>query len=380
MKILFFIDSLHSGGKERRLTELMKALASKSGMDFRLVVMNKEIHYKEVLNLNIKIHYLIRKTKKDISIFNDFYKICREFQPDIIHAWNSMTVLYSIPASILLRIKLINGMVANAPLHNNMFNKNWLRAKLTFPFCDLIIANSKAGLKAYPSAIKKSAVVYNGYDFKRNERLISKQTIRKELDISTKFIVGMVASFSKAKDYKTFFKAAGIVLEKRDDVTFLAVGNDTDSLACRQLAESFVKKQFLRLLGKKSNIESYINVTDICVLATFSEGISNSIMEYMALAKPVIATDGGGTVEIVKDKITGYLIKVSDPTELASKIEVLLDSSALRQEFGDLGEERIRTFFSIESMVNKYIHFYNSILNTNPIRNKKVLVDLSENN
>jgi len=361
MKILFFIDSLHSGGKERRLTELMKALASKSGMEFRLVVMNKEIHYKEVLNLNIKIHYLIRKTKKDLSIFNGFYKICREFQPDIIHAWNSMTVLYSIPASILLRIKLINGMVANAPLNSNMFNKNWLRAKLTFPFCDLIIANSKAGLKAYPSALKKTAVVYNGYDFKRNEQLTRKQTIREELDISTKFIISMVASFSKAKDYKTFFKAAGIVLEKRDDVTFLAIGHDTDSPECLKLAENFIDKRFFRLLGKKSNVESYLNLIDIGVLATFTEGISNSIMEYMAFGKPVIATEGGGTIELVEDKITGYLIKVGDAKELASKIQLLLNDCELRDQMGKGGEQRIKKLFSIDNMTNRFISYYNKI-------------------
>ena len=52
---------------------------------------------------------------------------------------------------------------------------------------------------------------------------------------------------------------------------------------------------------------------DICLLSTFTEGISNSIMEYMALGKPVIATDGGGTKEIVDDGETGFLIGQSDP-------------------------------------------------------------------
>jgi len=57
MKILFFIDSLTSGGKERRLTELMKALSDKPEINFGLVLMSDDIHYEEILDLKIKIHY-----------------------------------------------------------------------------------------------------------------------------------------------------------------------------------------------------------------------------------------------------------------------------------------------------------------------------------
>ena len=79
MRILFFINSLASGGKERRLTELLKVLNLKTDIDFELVVMNSEIHYREIFDLNIKIHYFARKAKKDISIFKKFYKICQTF-------------------------------------------------------------------------------------------------------------------------------------------------------------------------------------------------------------------------------------------------------------------------------------------------------------
>ena len=68
MKILFFIDSLTSGGKERRLSQLLKGVSLIPDIEFKLAIMSKDIHYKEVLNLNMEIEYLIRKTKKDISV------------------------------------------------------------------------------------------------------------------------------------------------------------------------------------------------------------------------------------------------------------------------------------------------------------------------
>ena len=64
MKILFYMNGLHPGGKERRMLELMKELKVRKKFDFELVLMNTEVNYPEVFDLNIKIHYLTRKGKK----------------------------------------------------------------------------------------------------------------------------------------------------------------------------------------------------------------------------------------------------------------------------------------------------------------------------
>ena len=169
MRILFFINLLSAGGKERRLTELMKVLKTRHDCDFELIVMNSEIHYKEVLNLNIPIHYLIRKSKKDISVFRMFYKICRNYKPDIVHCWDSMTAVYSAPVCKLLKIKLVNGLITSSPERQNIFNKDWLRAKLTFPFSDIIIGNSKAGLESFSAPEHKSFFIHNGFNFERTK-------------------------------------------------------------------------------------------------------------------------------------------------------------------------------------------------------------------
>ena len=357
MKILFFIDSLNSGGKERRLTELMKALILRPDIEFELVVMSKDIHYKEVLDLNINIHYLVRSTRKDLSIFKKFYKICIGYNPDIVHCWDGMTAVYAIPACKLLNIKLANGMVVDAPAKRNIFNKNWLRAQLTFPFSNIIIGNSKAGLGAYKAPKNKSTLIYNGFNFKRTDNLVKSDLIRRELKIKTTFVIGMVASFSKYKDYDTYFKAAQLLLMQRDDITFLAIGNNTDSNASKSLIDRKNLENF-RLLGKKSGIESYVNAMDICVLSTFTEGISNSILEYMALKKPLIATRGGGTNEIVENTQTGFLISPMRPTELAEKITMLLNDAELRNRMGVSGFEKVHKIFSIDSMANKYVTTY----------------------
>jgi glycosyltransferase involved in cell wall biosynthesis len=359
MKILFFIDNLNSGGKERRLTELMKGLKDKPNINFMLVVMNSDIHYTEVLDLNITVEFLIRKTRRDVSVFNKLYKICRGFEPDVIHCWDGMTAIYAIPASKLLGIKLVNGLVVNTPVERTILNKYWLYAKLSFPFSDAIIGNSKAGLTAYNVPHKKRVLIYNGFNFRRLDNLIDRREVRSSLKIKTTHLVGMVANFSEKKDYRTFFKAAEMLLSKNKQVTFIVLGNQTDSTGCKNLIKDHHDN--FRLLGKKSDVESYVNAMDICVLSTFTEGISNSILEYMACSKAVIATSGGGTAEIVEDRKTGFLIEPQNPTELAEKIDLLLTDSALRNEMGINGNARIHQMFSIEVMTANYISCYRNL-------------------
>ena len=361
MKILFFMDSLVSGGKERRLIELMRVLKSKEDIEFELVVMSNDIHYKEVFDLGINIHYIIRKTKKDLSGFFRFYKLCKNYKPDIVHCWDSMTAVYSVPACKLLRIKLVNGMVINAPLRQNVTNKNWLRAKLTFPFSDIIVGNSKAGLLAYSAPENKSIVIYNGFNFDRTEKLIDKEIVRKQLGAVSGYIIGMVAAFSESKDYKTYYSAAKLLLNNRNDITFLAIGPDTDSAESKKLIDNQYISSF-KLLGLRSGIESLISVMDICVLSTFTEGVSNSILEYMALEKPVVATAGGGTNEILMDNETGFLIKPSNPEELADKLGILLKDADLRTKMGLAGKRRVINIFSVEQMIRKYVDIYKKVV------------------
>jgi glycosyltransferase involved in cell wall biosynthesis len=361
MKILFFVSGLGPGGKERRLTELLKELKYHSDVEFELVIMSHDIHYEEVFDLNIPIHYLVRKAKRDLSIFRKLYKLCKTFNPDIIHCWDSMTAIYSSPVCKILHIPLINGMVIDSPQKQNIFNKYWLRAKLTFPFSNYIVGNSKAGIASYHAPLKKSIVIPNGFNFDRIKNVIDKKIISAQISLKSKFVIGMVASFTPYKDYKTFFKAAQIVLNNRTDITFLAIGSFTDSSLAKSMIESN-KLDHFRLLGNISGVESYVNAMDICVLSTFTEGISNSILEYMALGKPVIATSGGGTNEIIENNKTGFLVAVSNPEELSSKMQILLQDENLRLKMGLAGKERIESIFSIEIMLNKYISLYHNVM------------------
>ena len=195
MKVLHFIDTLRAGGKERQLVELLKGLSMHKEVVCELATMSEDDHYNASSKLDIKIHYLIRKTRKDPTILFKLYKLCKELKPDIIHTWDSMTSVYTLPVFKLVGSKFLNGMIRITPPQLKFFSKNGIRAQLTFPFSDVVLSNSYAGLEAFNSPPQKSICIHNGFDFSRIENLPNYKSVKEKFWIDTDKVVGMVASF-----------------------------------------------------------------------------------------------------------------------------------------------------------------------------------------
>ena len=170
----------------------------------------------------------------------------------------------------------------------------------------------------------------------------------------------MVASFTINKDYDTFFKLAKQITSRRDDVTFVAIGDGYN----QEMFKNNISPNRTNIIftGRIHGIEDYINIFDIGVLLSNTnhfEGISNSIMEYMALGKPVIATEGGGTIEIVIQEKTGFLVKDNDFLELVRIVNFLIDNPNIAKKMGGSGLNCIKENFSIHKMVNSHYNIYN---------------------
>lgn len=356
MKLLFFTENLRAGGKERRIIELFKYLKSHGGYQIELVITKNIIHYQEIYELGIPIHLIERKwTKKDPLLFFKFFKIARQFKPDIIHVWGHMVAFYAVPTKILLGVPLINNEIVDATLNKKLIGKG-----IVFKVSDRVIANTFAGLKAYGAPMEKSRVIYNGFTFDRTKNLDSVDTVRSRFGIKTSFVVGMVASFLDYKDYDTYIHAAIRILTKNPDVTFLCIGDGDDS-NYKKMIPSNMEGNIL-FLGRQSKVESIMNICDVGVLTTnikfHGEGISNALLEFMAVKKPVITTNFGGSVELVEDGISGFLIDAFSIDQLEEKMDYLIKNKSVRVAMGERGYSIVEKKFSMESMFNSFQEEY----------------------
>lgn len=355
IKILYIIDELGPGGAERRLVQLLTRL-DRGEFSATLILLSDIVHYDEIYDLGIDIIKMERKSRFDPSIFFKLRKICREWKPDIIHAWGSLPAVYAGPVAWMTRVKLINAMIASAP--KTLSSQQKFRAAFSFPFSEVIQANSHAGLRTYGVAAKKGNVIHNGLDFDRLRDLKEPEAVREEIGVGTRYVVGMVAGFHPLKDYESLMRAAESLLKKRDDVTFVCVGGGTGLEKIKQMSGSTDRIIFP---GQRNDVESIVNIFDIGILSTFGEGISNSIMEYMALGKPVIAAEGGGTAELIVEGETGFIIPRRSPEIMAEKIDHLLNDEMLRKDMGAKGRERIEKEFNIDRMTTNHMEIYRKL-------------------
>lgn len=360
VKVLFFIDGFLTGGKERRLLELLRILHDI--IDYKVAVIHSNFEYDIPINIKERIIQLKKSSKKDIKPFFDFYTICKDFNPDIIHTWANMVTFYSLPAKILLKKRLINSQITDAPGVIKKLSFYNLAIKINLLFSDIILSNSYAGLDAYNAPKHKSKVIYNGVNLSRFIGLEDHATIRKKFEINTRHVVIMVASFSNNKNYDLFIDVASEMLNIRKDITFLAVG---DGVHRERIMHKVVERKLQNIIftGNSKMVESVSNAADIGVLfSIYGEGISNSIIEYMALGKPVIANDCGGTKEILKNEVNGYLIQKENAKEIAALLNDLLNNPDKMKIFGTNNRELIKSSFAVERMGAEFLEIYRGMI------------------
>ena len=258
--------TLTSGGKERRLLELITYLGKKDQYRLVLVTKKTEIYFANFSHLNLE-WVQMESERIGLKTFLDFFGIRKNVKPDIIHTLGNKQTLVSLLYLIKFRkTKLVNSQITSAPPKISFQEK--LVSNINFLFSDVILSNSFAGLDAYSPPKLKSKVIYNGVNFNRFKNLLPIQEVKKSYGLDKEFTIVMVASFSANKDYLRFFKV-GIELGKiRDDFKFIGIGffkGGGEGLfqTCEELTKDYSN---LVPMAGTSHVESLINASDVGVL------------------------------------------------------------------------------------------------------------------
>lgn len=366
MRILHLTDHLGPGGKERQIVELLRGLyAHRDIKSFVAVTDEEKVRY-EIDRDHAQVIQLVRRSKRDLRLFKSLYELVSNLKIDVVHSWSSMCSIYAAPVARLCGAAFVNGFVRDAPPEMALWNKQYFSGKLTIPFSDIVVANSRAGLAAYHIPERKGLCIYNGFNPERVSKLTDEAELRSILGVTTPHIVGMVANFTPRKDYATFVEMACRICHLRHDVTFLAVGAGE---TLQRVRDSVPPEHAPRIkfLGQRKDVESIANLFTVGVLVTNSrlhgEGISNAITECMALGKPIVATNEGGTPELVLEGQTGFLVPSHDAGVLTDRVLKLLNNAELANQFGMEGRRRIEGAFSLDTMTNAYLCLYRQVAN-----------------
>jgi len=175
-------------------------------------------------------------------------------------------------------------------------------------------------------------------------------------------VVGIITRMRTRKGVEEFLRAMVEVRRRIPGVQVAVAGEVELEDELREMVEAGGLQEDLRLLGRRSDMPEVVSAFDVFVLSSHDEGMSNAILEAMAMCKPVVATDVGGTGEVVRHGESGLLVPPRVVEPLAEAILEVLGDPVRARAMGELGREIVVAGFSSRSMVAQMEKLYFSLL------------------
>lgn len=231
-----------------------------------------------------------------------------------------------------------------APLDPKVLDPELLKATI-------VVGNSEASIHALRAHRRDEdvRVVHNFIDVEPFDRAID---IRQQFFPDAPLVVGFVGVFRPEKGIEYFLDMARLLLDKRPNVRFLAVGGESavedigwfDRM--RAHAQAIGLGSRIHFTGSRTDIPDLMRSIDVLVVPSLSEGFGRVIVEANAAGVPAVGADAAGIPEVIEDGVTGYLVPPRDPQAMASVVERLLADESLRRRLRQTLPERVRARFA----------------------------------
>lgn len=363
MKILFLITGLGVGGAERQVCDLADKFAQK-GHSVKIVSLISKTKVGVLpREQSVEVQYLdmSKNLFSFLSVCLKLKDIINVFKPDVVHS-------HMFHANIMARIArrlLVNfpKLVCTAHSKNEGGKLRMLTYRLTNTLSDL---NTNVSQDAVDEFVRKQAVslgqmiaVENGIDTAIFHKNISfKKEVRQELDIKEHaYIFLAIGRLSAPKDYPNLLNAFSIVKQQKNHVLLLIAGIGELEAELKELSSKLGLTDSVKFLGLRRDVPKLMNIADTYVMSSHFEGLPLVLGEAMACENVIVATDCGGTREII-DK-NGFLVPIRNSQALADKMLEAMDlSQEQREVLGKNAREHIIKNYSLDAITEKWLEIY----------------------
>lgn len=294
-------------------------------------------------------------------------RLFRSEGTEVVHSHDAYTSVYG---TMCARLAGVRGVIASRrSWYSPHLQGRILRAnRIAYRFADRVVGNSPSVSRLVESegGIKASRIVTipNFLDPESFEP-IAPEDRRRMLDAvgvpGGAFVVGIVARLSTVKDHATLLRAVASLRDRIPALHCVLVGDGPERGAIESQARSLGIADIVHLAGERTQPPNLHALFDVSVLCSTTEAFPNSVLEAMAAARPVVATDVGGTPDAVHEGTTGLLVRPSDPSRLADAIFRLYNEPALRVKLGNAGCAAARAGYSADAVIAKVEALYTQL-------------------
>jgi glycosyltransferase involved in cell wall biosynthesis len=353
-----------SGGTQRHLLEVLRfidrdrfrpiVITAKSGGELGKVVGEHGVELVELhLGERMLSSDLVRCIRETAAVF-------RRRRVDVVQSFAWRPALIGIAAARLAgRGRIVAGR-RSTPQERGV---KGVLEQLVVHLADRIVVNAES-LRPRGRAGARTEVVPSGVDSERfraraGERAVAKTRLGLAADQP---VVGTVGRLEPRKGTATLLEAlAHIHADGHRDVVAVVAGDGPLRAELETLARRLGIAQHVRLLGDRADVRAVLAALDVFVLPSRTEGMSNALLEAMAMECGIVATAVGGTPEVMAGDTTGILVPAADPVALARATVRLLDVPEERARLGAAARRRVEERFDARAMVRRLEAVYAAV-------------------
>lgn len=307
-----------------------------------------------------------------VSLYPALFRLFRSMRPAIVHTRNLAALEAVVPAwmaRVPVRIHGEHGWDAADP--QGQSRKYRLVRRAYRPFVHRYVALSHATERYLVDAIGIPASrvehIYNGVDAERFTPS-PESSARSASPGDPPFVIGTVGRLDPVKDQTTLVRAFATVLARasdlRDRLRLVIVGDGPHRGAVERAIAEMGISQFVTMRGESSDVAREMSSMSCFVLPSQAEGISNTLLEAMASALPVVATRVGANADLIEQDRAGFIVPPSDPATMATAIETLARDPGRCRSLGLAGREIVERRFTLDRMVDHYHALYRRLADT----------------
>ncbi len=324
---------------------------------------------RSLLNPGVAVYELHKRPGLDLALVFRLASLLRRQGVEVLHSHNWPTFFHAVIAANIARTPVLIHGEHGRENREVPIRQLWISRLLAKRVDHLVAVSSDLAselVKSWRIDSSKVSWIANGVDLGRfgiNER---PDNLRHEFKLTAENpIILNIGRLRPVKDPQTLLRAFATVHNHLHKARLLFVGSDQGTgmqEELERLAKSLGIHNSVLFVGIRHDIPALLRLSDIYINSSIYEGMSNTILEAMATARPVIATSVGGNPELVRHGETGYLVPPGDDRALASRmLEILTDPSKGRS-MGEAGRRAAELNHPMSVMVGKYATLYQDSL------------------
>jgi glycosyltransferase involved in cell wall biosynthesis len=369
--ILQLVTNFRLGGTERHISNLVRLL-DRARFEVHLACLGRFGEFLEPIEqeCGAVAEYPIRRLYGPATVRRQlqFARDLRRRRIQVVHTYGFYANVFGLPAARLAQTPLIIASIRDTGDHLSA-TRRWLQ-RLTCRLADCVLVNAEAvrqrliadGFPAHKVTVIRNGINLGGFSSSRG-----RDALRRALGLPAFGpLVTVVSRLIPMKGIEHFLQAAERIAQRLPEARFLVVGDCEPSPPARTSYRADLEALTARLglagrvlfLGFRSDVADLLAASTVSVLPSLSEGLSNVLLESMAVGVPVVATRVGGNPEAVEHGVTGLLVAPGDASALAHAVTLLLEHPHLARCYGEAARQRVRERFSDQGMVRATEDFY----------------------